>query len=79
MNTGVKHRSVYQTVTMILIAIIAAVIFLFPLYWIITGSFKTPTAITSSVPQWWPSEWVMRNFSELFSKRSAPCGSCTSP
>ena len=72
MNTGVKHRSVYQTVTMILIAIIAVVVFLFPLYWIVTGSFKTPTAINSSVPEWWPKEWVMRNFNELFSKRSAP-------
>ena len=72
MNTGVKHRSVYQTVTMILIAVIAAVIFLFPLYWIVTGSFKTPGAINSSVPEWWPSEWTLRNFNELFSKRSAP-------
>ena len=74
MNTGVKHRSVYQTVTMILIAIIAVVVFLFPLYWIVTGSFKTPGAINSSVPEWWPKEWVMRNFNELFSKRSSHRG-----
>ena len=72
MNSGVKKTSPYQIITMVLIVIIAAVIFLFPLYWIITGSFKTPEAVNSATPQWWPSEWTMRNFETLFDKRSAP-------
>ena len=72
MNTGVKRTSVYRTITLILIIVVAAVIFLFPLYWILTGAFKTPASVNSSTPEWWPSEWTMRNFNELFSKRSAP-------
>jgi len=72
MNTGVKRTSVYRTITLILIIVIAAVIFLFPLYWILTGAFKTPGAVNSSTPEWWPKEWTMRNFETLFDKRSAP-------
>ena len=51
---------------------IVAFTFLFPLYWIITGSFKTKTEILSSTPVWAPSEWVMTNYENLMSKRSAP-------
>jgi len=72
MNTGVKRTSAYKIITTVLIVIIAVVIFLFPLYWIITGSFKTPAAINNQTPEWWPKEWVLRNYSTLFDKRSAP-------
>ena len=72
MNSGVKKLSVYQIITMVLIVIIAVVVFLFPLYWIITGSFKTPSSVNNPSPDWWPKEWVMRNFDTLFDKRSAP-------
>ena len=51
---------------------IIAVLFTFPLYWIITGAFKTKTDIMSTTPVWWPSEFVMSNFEHLMSKRSAP-------
>ena len=49
-----------------------AVLFSFPLYWIITGSFKTMQEINSTTPIWWPTQWVMTNFEKLFTKRSAP-------
>ena len=70
------------SVTSILILIILAILFLFPLYWILTGALKTPAAINSAVPQWWPQEFTLRNFEVLFSKRSAPLfeiGSLTGP
>ena len=70
------------SITSIIILIILAILFLFPLYWIITGSLKTPAAINSAVPQWWPQEFTLRNFEVLFSKRSAPLfeiGSLTGP
>ena len=35
-----KKRSVYDIVSFVLITIVA-ILFTFPLYWIITGSFKT--------------------------------------
>lgn len=49
-----------------------AIGFAFPLYWIITGSFKTSQAINAAVPQWWPQEWVLTNYEKLFSRQVAP-------
>ena len=56
----------------IIVLIILALLFLFPLYWIITGAIKTPKAINAKTPQWFPLEVTSRNFEVLFSKRSAP-------
>ena len=47
-----KQASAYTILTLILISIVA-VTFAFPLYWIITGSFKTGAAINSTTPEWW--------------------------
>lgn len=71
MESGVKKKTVYGVVCFILIFIIAF-LFIFPLYWIVTGSFKTQQAINAAAPVWIPTEWVMTNFAKLFSKRSAP-------
>ncbi len=51
---------------------IMAFLFTFPLYWIITGAFKTGAEINAKDPVWWPSEWVLTNFEKLFARRSAP-------
>jgi len=55
-----------------IVIIILAIFFLFPLYWIITGSFKIKTEILSATPVWVPSQWVLTNYQNLMSKRSAP-------
>ena len=68
---NVEHKSIYKIISAVIIVILA-ILFAFPLYWIITGAFKTPAAVTSSTPEWFPSEWTLRNFEMLFSKRSAP-------
>ncbi|MBE6970291.1 MAG: carbohydrate ABC transporter permease [Ruminococcaceae bacterium] len=62
----IKHILSYAAI------IILAVLFTFPLYWIITGAFKTKQDIMSVAPVWVPTEWVMTNFENLMSKRSAP-------
>ena len=54
------------------VVILFAIFFTFPLYWIITGSFKTKVEILATEPVWWPTEWVMTNYQNLMSKRSAP-------
>ena len=54
------------------IVIILAFLFAFPLYWIITGAFKSGAEINSSTPVWFPTESVTTNFQKLFDKRSAP-------
>ena len=58
---------------------VLAFLFTFPLYWIITGSFKTKVEVLSDTPVWWPSEWVMTNYQNLMSKRSAPLFDFTIP
>ena len=66
-----KKSWAYRIISFIIL-IILAILFIFPLYWIITGMFKPPTAINSPTPQWFPKEWTLRNIKELFSRRSAP-------
>ncbi len=77
----VKKTTPYRVISL-LVLIIIAILFLFPLYWIITGAFKPTTDIYSATTVWWPSEWVLNNFEKLFSTRSAPLfqiGSITGP
>ena len=59
--------------------VIIAILFTFPLYWIITGAFKTGAEINAAAPVWFPSEWDMGNFERLMSKRSAPLFDMTIP
>ena len=58
---------------------IMAFFFLFPLYWIITGAFKVKAEIIAPQPSWWPKEWVLTNFQNLMSKRTAPLYKFTIP
>ena len=55
----------------VVILVILAILFTFPLYWIITGAFKPGADINSVKPVWWPSQWVPDNFNNLLNKRSA--------
>ncbi len=71
MKSGVRHVTPYKVISVIVIVVLA-ILFAFPLYWIITGAFKTPAAINATAPEWFPSEWTLYNFEKLFSKRSAP-------
>ncbi len=54
------------------IIFIVALLFTFPLYWIITGAFKTQKEVNSVTPVWWPYEWTMANWQKLMSKQKAP-------
>ena len=64
-------KRVYRIVSFICVGILAF-LFAFPLYWIITGAFKTGKEINSTTPVWFPTEWDIGNFQRLMSKRSAP-------
>lgn len=65
-------RTKAYKIASLIILILLAVLFLFPLYWIITGAFKPAADIYAQEPVWWPSAWVTNNFASLFKKRSAP-------
>ena len=65
------RQKVYRVISFICVGI-RAFLFAFPLYWIITGAFKTGREINSTTPVWIPTEWDLGNFQRLFNKRSAP-------
>ena len=65
-----KSKTYY--VVSFIIVFILAFLFAFPLYWIITGSFKTKQEIMSTTPVWFPSVFTGANFEKLMSSRSAP-------
>ena len=71
MKIGSNRSRAYRIVCLILM-IVLAILFTFPLYWIITGAFKTAKDIYAQTPSWWPTEWTLQNFTKLFSRRSAP-------
>ena len=68
----------YRTIAMVLVFLLA-LLFLFPLYWIVTGSFKTGTEINSTTPVWWPTEWTLKNYETLMSKQTANLFDITLP
>ena len=71
MNTGVERTTPYKVIS-IIILIILAVLFAFPLYWIVIGAFKTSQEVMSPKPVFFPTEWTLANFQKLFNKRTAP-------
>lgn len=73
-----KKPAAYRVISLILVVILA-LLFTFPLYWIITGSFKTGKEINSTTPVWWPSTWTMKNYEKLMSKFKAPLFELTVP
>ena len=66
-----RRARLYNIISCLFVFLIAFT-FLFPLYWIITGSFKVKGEIIAPQPTWWPQEWTMVNYENLMSKRSAP-------
>ena len=71
-KSGNQDHSVHQItpfqVISVILLIILAFLFTFPLYWIITGSFKGPQAVNARVPVWFPTEPTMLNYQKLFQK-----------
>ena len=63
-----NQKSLYRVLSVIVL-IVLAFLFLFPLYWIITGSFKTAQSINGTSPDWIPKEWVLNNYKKLFSRQ----------
>ena len=73
-----NNKSVYSIISVIILLILSF-FFLFPLYWIITGSFTTAQSINGTSPDWFPKEWVMTNYQKLFSRQPTALFSFTLP
>lgn len=71
MENKTGNSKVYKAISLVILVVLA-ILFLFPLYWIVTGAFKPAADIYAQKPVWWPSEWVTTNFGNLMNKRTAP-------
>ena len=78
LDKNAARERTYKIATYVAVGIIAF-LFAFPLYWIITGAFKTGKEINSTTPVWIPSQWDIGNFQRLMTKRSAPLFDMTLP
>ncbi|MBS5146050.1 MAG: carbohydrate ABC transporter permease [Butyricicoccus pullicaecorum] len=66
-NTFTKgEQSVGYKLLSMLALILLAFFFIFPLYWIITGSFKDALTINLPKPQWFPLTPTTQNYINLF-------------
>lgn len=64
-----KH--IFEKSMMYLLMIIFTIFFLFPIYWAITMSFKTPGQIFVTPPEFFPSSFHLDNYVDIFSKGGA--------
>ena len=72
LDASQRAEKIYSVVTFIMVAFVAF-LFAFPLYWILTGAFKSGADINSTKEiVWWPTAFVGENFNKLLDKRSAP-------
>ena len=58
----------------IIIAIVLAAVFAFPIVWTTIGAFKSATEANASPPVWWPSAFTLENFAKLDSSGSSLLG-----
>ena len=65
MESKVTKKKPYDYFTLV-VMIILAILFAFPLYWIITGSFKDAAAINAVIPEWFPKNPTSDNSPQLF-------------
>jgi multiple sugar transport system permease protein len=54
-----------QVIVYALLAL-GAVIFFLPFYWVIVASFKTPPELRAIPPTWWPHEFTLANYPEVW-------------
>ena len=68
-----KKHVTPQTVISVILLILLAFAFIFPLYWIVTGAFKAKEDIiikSGEMVQWFPLHPTLQNFVRLFTKEA---------
>lgn len=65
MPTPTRNRPVAGRVILYVVLTVAALIFLFPFYWLLVSSFKTQAQIFTMPPQWLPHPPTGRNFADV--------------
>lgn len=67
MDHSVQKTTPYRVISVLLLVVLA-VLMIFPLYWIITGSFKDARTINSATPVWFPVSPTTDNYTRLFER-----------
>lgn len=67
MDHSVQKTTPYGVISVLLLVVLA-VLMIFPLYWIITGSFKDARTINSATPVWFPVNPTTDNYTRLFER-----------
>lgn len=65
-TTDLSGTSTGYKVFAVVVLVLLALFFLFPLYWIVTGSFKGVIEINAKQPVWFPASPTMENYIKLF-------------
>lgn len=65
-KTDLSGTSTAYKAVAVVILILLVIFFLFPLYWIVTGSFKDVIEINSRVTIWFPQNPTVDNYARLF-------------
>lgn len=68
MDHSVQKTSLYRIISLLLLVVLA-ILFVFPLYWIITGSFKPKSEIISTVPSFFPRTLTLDNYLKLWADK----------
>ena len=67
MDHSGQKTTPYRVISVLLLVVLA-VLMIFPLYWIITGSFKDARTINSATPVWFPVNPTTDNYTRLFER-----------
>lgn len=67
-NTDPKSKKSFSLLKLIsgIILALSAIFFIFPFYWIVTGSFKAQVVATAIPPDWFPLQPILDNWVILF-------------
>lgn len=65
-KTDLSGTSMGYKVFAVVVLVLLVLFFLFPLYWIVTGSFKDVIAINAREPVWFPTNPTLENYAKLF-------------
>ena len=65
----IQKRTWYKSVLLYLVVTLLLLIFVFPIYWMIIGSFKSREVLTSLPPQLYPTFSTFQNYIDIFTNQ----------
>lgn len=69
-NTNKRKREKIDIISNVIV-VIFAVLSLFPLYWLVTSSFKNSSDVVKMPPDWFPKTFTFDNYLDVFNNQPA--------